>query len=104
MLLGSPLKKQAGTGSELRIMISVHHEGTKTSSIRSMSFEIQGRPVPLLLPCRITPFTENTMTAMSADRTMIKIAMSAPYLAREEERDLAVRWKDSQDQDARNQI
>src|ERR1041384_8342932 len=43
------------------------------------------------------------MTAMSADRTMIKIAMSAPYLAREEERDLAVRWKDDQDQDARNQ-
>ncbi len=44
------------------------------------------------------------MTAMSADRTMIKIAMSAPYLAREEERDLAVRWKDGQDQNARNQI
>ena len=44
------------------------------------------------------------MTAMSADRTMIKIAMSAPYLAREEERDLAIRWKDRQDQGARNQI
>jgi RNA polymerase sigma-32 factor len=44
------------------------------------------------------------MKAMSADRNMIKIAMSAPYLAREEERDLAVRWKDDKDQDARNQI
>ena len=44
------------------------------------------------------------MKAMSADRNMIKIAMSAPYLARDEERNLAVRWKDDQDQDARNQI
>ncbi|MFN7026228.1 MAG: RNA polymerase factor sigma-32, partial [Pseudorhizobium sp.] len=44
------------------------------------------------------------MKAMSADRNMIKIAMSAPYLAREEERNLAVRWKDDKDQDARNQI
>src|SRR3546814_15855674 len=42
-------------------------------------------------------FTETTMKAMSADRNMIKIAMSAPYLAREEERDLAVRWKEDHD-------
>tara|TARA_R110002020_G_scaffold125949_13_gene283538 strand:- start:2424 stop:3518 length:1095 start_codon:yes stop_codon:yes gene_type:complete len=48
--------------------------------------------------------TEKTMKAMSADRNMIKIAMSAPYLARDEERNLAVRWKDDKDQDARNQI
>jgi len=47
---------------------------------------------------------ENTMNSMSADRNMIKIAMAAPYLAREEERDLAVRWRESDDQGARNQI
>jgi len=35
---------------------------------------------------------------------MIKIAMAAPYLARDEEHDLAVRWKESSDQNARNQI
>ncbi len=35
------------------------------------------------------------MKNMSADRRMIKIAMAAPYLDREEEHDLAVRWKDA---------
>ena len=44
------------------------------------------------------------MKSMSADRRMIKIAMAAPYLARDEEHDLAVRWKESSDQNARNQI
>src|SRR6478752_7218381 len=44
------------------------------------------------------------MKNMSADRRMIKIAMAAPYLAREEEHDLAVRWKHNDDRSARNQI
>src|SRR6478736_7976542 len=44
------------------------------------------------------------MKNMSADRRMIKIAMAAPYLAREEEHDLAVRWKHNEDRGARNQI
>ena len=36
----------------------------------------------------------------SAGRTLAKMAMNAPYLAREEERALAVRWKERQDQQA----
>ena len=44
------------------------------------------------------------MKNMSADRRMIKIAMAAPYLAREEEHDLAIRWKNNDDRGARNQI
>jgi len=44
------------------------------------------------------------MKNMSADRRMIKIAMAAPYLAREEEHNLAIRWKDHEDRGARNQI
>ncbi|NKN36877.1 RNA polymerase factor sigma-32 [Agrobacterium sp. a22-2] len=44
------------------------------------------------------------MKSMQADRRLIKFAMAAPYLAREEERDLAIRWKECQDQHARNQI
>ena len=44
------------------------------------------------------------MRTMSADRRMIKIAMAAPYLARDEEHDLAVRWKERSDQHARNRI
>ena len=37
-------------------------------------------------------------------RTMIRAAMSAPYLGREEEQALALRWKDHRDQDAMHQI
>lgn len=39
-----------------------------------------------------------------ARRSMISTAMKAPYLAREEEADLAVRWKEHRDQDAMHQI
>jgi RNA polymerase sigma-32 factor len=35
---------------------------------------------------------------------MIKLAMSAPYLEREEEQALAQAWKDNKDQEARNRI
>ncbi len=37
-------------------------------------------------------------------RTMIRAAMSAPYLGREEEQALALRWRDHRDQDAMHQI
>lgn len=44
------------------------------------------------------------MTTTSADRRMIKFAMSAPYLGREEEHALALAWKEKADQEARNRI
>ncbi|WP_224007994.1 RNA polymerase factor sigma-32 [Aureimonas sp. SA4125] len=44
------------------------------------------------------------MTSQSARRTMIRAAMAAPYLEREEEYDLAVKWKENRDQDALHKI
>ncbi|MFC3072309.1 RNA polymerase factor sigma-32 [Shinella pollutisoli] len=44
------------------------------------------------------------MTTTTADRRMIKFAMSAPYLGREEEQALALAWKENADQEARNRI
>lgn len=44
------------------------------------------------------------MKSQSARRTMIRAAMAAPYLQREEEYDLAVRWKELHDQDALHKI
>jgi RNA polymerase sigma-32 factor len=44
------------------------------------------------------------MTEDSARRVMIRAAMKAPYLERAEEHELAVRWKDSQDQQALHRI
>lgn len=40
----------------------------------------------------------------SARRRFVRKAMKAPYLAREEEHNLAVRWKEAQDQDALHQL
>ena len=39
-----------------------------------------------------------------AKRSLIRAALAAPYLDRQEERDLAVRWKEDHDQDALNRI
>jgi RNA polymerase sigma-32 factor len=39
-----------------------------------------------------------------AKRSLIRAALSAPYLDREEERDLAVRWKEDKDQEALDRI
>jgi RNA polymerase sigma-32 factor len=39
-----------------------------------------------------------------ARRTLIREAMKAPYLARDEERDLALRWKEHRDQEALQKI
>lgn len=44
------------------------------------------------------------MTEDAARRTMIRIAMRAPYLERSEELALAFRWKDDHDQQALHQI
>lgn len=39
-----------------------------------------------------------------AGRSFVRAAMTAPYLERGQEHDLAVRWKENQDQDALNQL
>lgn len=44
------------------------------------------------------------MATTAADRRMIKIAMSAPYLERDEEQALAFAWRKDHDQEARNRI
>ena len=44
------------------------------------------------------------MTQHTMDRTLIRAAMRAPYLQRDEEHDLAVRWRESQDQQALHRI
>ena len=44
------------------------------------------------------------MKSQSARRSMIRAAMAAPYLQREEEYDLAVRWKEQGDQEALHKI
>ena len=44
------------------------------------------------------------MGSVPANRKMVRTAMNAPYLERDEEHDLAVRWRDHQDQDAMHQI
>ena len=40
----------------------------------------------------------------AAKRSMIREAMKAPYLARDEEHELALRWKDHRDQHALHRI
>lgn len=47
---------------------------------------------------------EVVVNSLQAEKKFIKRAMAAPYLERQEEHDLAVRWKDNNDQHARNQI
>ena len=44
------------------------------------------------------------MASTSSDGGMIRAAMRAPYLERSEEHALAVRWRDTKDQDALNKI
>lgn len=44
------------------------------------------------------------MTATLANRQMVRAAMAAPYLERDEEHDLAVAWKNNKDQDALHKI
>ena len=44
------------------------------------------------------------MTQDTIDRTLVRAAMRAPYLERDEEHDLAVRWKENRDQHALHRI
>lgn len=44
------------------------------------------------------------MNSGSADRQLVRAAMSAPYLQRDEEHDLALKWRDNKDQDALHKI
>lgn len=44
------------------------------------------------------------MARDTAGRTLIRAAMKAPYLERDEEHELAVRWKDARDQQALHRI
>jgi RNA polymerase sigma factor, sigma-70 family len=44
------------------------------------------------------------MKAVSANRQMVRAAMTAPYLERDEEHDLAVRWREKKDQEALHRI
>jgi len=44
------------------------------------------------------------MKTLTADRRMIKFAMEAPYLERDEEHKLAQAWRNDNDQEARNKI
>lgn len=44
------------------------------------------------------------MTRETIDRKLVRAAMQAPYLERDEEHDLAVRWKEKHDQKALNRI
>lgn len=44
------------------------------------------------------------MNPMTVDRSLVKFAMQAPYLGRDEEHELAIRWRTGDDRDARNRI
>ena len=44
------------------------------------------------------------MNAITAQRSMVRAAMAAPYLEREEEHELAVAWKERDDQEALHKI
>lgn len=44
------------------------------------------------------------MNPMSVERSLVKYAMQAPYLGRDEELELAQRWREQEDRSARNRI
>src|SRR5690606_15203275 len=51
------------------------------------------------------PMVARSLPATAASsQSMIRSAMSAPYLEREEERDLAIRWRELKDQEALHRI
>lgn len=53
---------------------------------------------------RIPMVARNLPAPAASSQSMIRSAMSAPYLEREEERALAIRWKELKDQDALHRI
>ncbi len=57
------------------------------------------------VPANRIPMVARSLPATAASsQSMIRSAMSAPYLEREEERALAIRWKELKDQDALHRI
>lgn len=56
------------------------------------------------MSCIGSVHVEKPMATTTADRRLIKLAMSAPYLERDEEQALAQAWKNNKDQQARNRI
>ncbi|KFJ48540.1 RNA polymerase sigma factor, sigma-70 family protein [Brucella abortus] len=57
------------------------------------------------VPANRMPMAVRSFPAAAASsQSMIRSAMSAPYLEREEERALAIRWKETKDQDALHRI
>lgn len=55
-------------------------------------------------PARQALIPNDDSTPAASSQSMIRSAMSAPYLERDEERALAVRWKEKQDPDALHKI
>ena len=55
-------------------------------------------------PTRLPISARSIQAPDASSQSMIRNAMSAPYLEREEERDLAIRWKENKDQDALHRI
>jgi len=55
-------------------------------------------------PTRLPISARSLQAPAASSQSMIRNAMSAPYLEREEERDLAIRWKENKDQDALHRI
>lgn len=55
-------------------------------------------------PARQALIPNDDSTPAASSQSMIRSAMSAPYLERDEERALAVRWKEQQDPDALHKI
>ncbi|ANG96603.1 MULTISPECIES: RNA polymerase factor sigma-32 [Brucella] len=55
-------------------------------------------------PTRLPISARSIQAPAASSQSMIRNAMSAPYLEREEERDLAIRWKENKDQDALHRI
>ncbi len=57
------------------------------------------------VPANRMPMVARSLPATAASsQSMIRSAMSAPYLEREEERALAIRWKELKDQEALHRI
>ncbi|MBV2144772.1 RNA polymerase factor sigma-32 [Falsochrobactrum sp. TDYN1] len=55
-------------------------------------------------PVRAPSTLRSFQTPAASSQSMIRNAMSAPYLEREEERNLAIRWKENRDQEALHRI
>ncbi|WP_370931877.1 RNA polymerase factor sigma-32 [Bartonella sp. DGB1] len=53
---------------------------------------------------KLSVYKKNNISDTTIDRSMIKSAMAAPYLEKEEEYNLAIRWQRDKDEDALHKI